>query len=133
VRDTAGSSCLLEEALSSTDGVGTEQCMNLWTLCMILSSLVSSVRSIPGQSWRMKRAFSVTSSARGGDLMPTRTEAMGVPSAEEMVGKVIVLAGPTAVGKSSVAKELCRLLDAEIVIADSVQVVHMPLCMSLYV
>jgi len=54
---------------------------------------------------------------------------MGVPSAEEMEGKVIVLAGPTAVGKSSVAKELCRILDAEIVIADSVQVY---LCACLY-
>ena len=35
---------------------------------------------------------------------------------------VIVLTGPTAVGKSAVARELCRRMDCEIVIADSVQV-----------
>lgn len=36
--------------------------------------------------------------------------------------KVIVLAGATSVGKSAVSLELCKHLDAEIVIADSVQV-----------
>ena len=36
--------------------------------------------------------------------------------------KVIILTGPTAVGKSSVAKRICSIVDAEIVIADSVQV-----------
>ncbi len=35
---------------------------------------------------------------------------------------VIVLSGATSVGKSAVARELCKLYDAEIVIADSVQV-----------
>ena len=36
--------------------------------------------------------------------------------------KVIILTGPTAVGKSSVAKRICSIVDAEIIIADSVQV-----------
>jgi tRNA dimethylallyltransferase len=35
---------------------------------------------------------------------------------------VIVLTGATSVGKSAVANELCQIIDAEIVIADSVQV-----------
>ena len=35
--------------------------------------------------------------------------------------KVVVLAGPTAVGKSAAALELCRSLGGEIVSADSVQ------------
>jgi predicted AAA+ superfamily ATPase len=36
--------------------------------------------------------------------------------------KVIVIAGPTAVGKSALAIELCKLLNGEIISADSVQV-----------
>ena len=37
--------------------------------------------------------------------------------------QVIILTGPTAVGKSAVAKELCKvLMNAEIILADSVQV-----------
>lgn len=36
--------------------------------------------------------------------------------------QVIILAGATSVGKSAVARELCKSLDAEIVIADSVQI-----------
>ena len=35
--------------------------------------------------------------------------------------QVIILSGATSSGKSNVAKELCRTIDAEIVIADSVQ------------
>jgi hypothetical protein len=36
--------------------------------------------------------------------------------------KIIILAGATSVGKSAVAAELCRRMDAEIIIADSVQI-----------
>lgn len=36
--------------------------------------------------------------------------------------KVIILAGATSVGKSAVAAELCRRMDAEIIVADSVQI-----------
>lgn len=38
--------------------------------------------------------------------------------------QVIILAGATSVGKSAVAAELCKILDAEIVLADSVQVAN---------
>lgn len=38
--------------------------------------------------------------------------------------RVIVIAGPTAVGKSNVAIALAKQLDGEIISADSIQVVH---------
>jgi hypothetical protein len=41
---------------------------------------------------------------------------------ECLPNQVIFLAGCTSVGKSAVAKELSRVLDAEIVSADSVQI-----------
>jgi hypothetical protein len=44
-----------------------------------------------------------------------------------LLGKqVIVLAGATSVGKSAVAAELCKIIDAEIVLADCVQVRSLP-------
>ena len=36
--------------------------------------------------------------------------------------RVVVLAGPTAVGKSALALRLCALLDGELISVDSVQV-----------
>ncbi len=39
-----------------------------------------------------------------------------------MIPKVIVITGPTATGKTKLAIELCRLLDGEVVSADSMQV-----------
>ena len=44
------------------------------------------------------------------------------PSTRILGKQVIVLAGATSVGKSAVAAELCKILDAEIILADSVQV-----------
>ena len=42
-----------------------------------------------------------------------------------LLGKqVIVIAGATSVGKSAVAAQLCKTLNAEIVIADCVQVIQ---------
>ena len=41
-----------------------------------------------------------------------------------LLGKqVIVIAGATSVGKSAVAAQLCKTLNAEIIIADCVQVI----------
>ena len=45
-----------------------------------------------------------------------------LPSQNILGKQVIVLAGATSVGKSACAAELCKIYDAEIVIADSVQV-----------
>jgi len=43
--------------------------------------------------------------------------------AQDQNKQVIVLTGPTAVGKSAVAREICRIIGkGEIIIADSVQV-----------
>ena len=45
-----------------------------------------------------------------------------LPSTRILGKQIIVLAGATSVGKSAVAAELCKILDAEIILADSVQV-----------
>ena len=45
-----------------------------------------------------------------------------LPSRFILGKQVIVIAGATSVGKSAVAAELCKILDAEIILADSVQV-----------
>jgi hypothetical protein len=49
------------------------------------------------------------------------------PPQQELLGpeappRVLVIAGPTGVGKSALAERLCRQLDGEIISADSVQV-----------
>ena len=44
------------------------------------------------------------------------------PFAEDGRARVVVIAGPTAVGKSALALELCEELGGELVSADSVQV-----------
>ena len=47
---------------------------------------------------------------------------LAVPHSGLMGKQIIILAGATSVGKSAVAAELCNHMDAEIVLADSVQI-----------
>lgn len=49
-------------------------------------------------------------------------KAIPFPPSRLLGKQVIVLAGATSVGKSAVAAELCKIIDAEIVLADCVQV-----------
>ncbi|GAB5365370.1 hypothetical protein AAMO2058_001052000 [Amorphochlora amoebiformis] len=50
------------------------------------------------------------------------TRGLGMERVTDEKPKILVISGPTAVGKSRIAEELCRLCDGEIISADSVQV-----------
>jgi MinD superfamily P-loop ATPase len=56
-------------------------------------------------------------------------KAIPFPPSRLLGKQVIVLAGATSVGKSAVAAELCKIIDAEIVLADCVQVRSPPAMM----
>ena len=59
---------------------------------------------------------------RGRYFATNSARAMMSPTNNIAGKQVIILAGATSVGKSAVAAELCKILDAEIVLADCVQV-----------
>lgn len=50
------------------------------------------------------------------------SNSMGMLQGTQQKGRVVVIAGPTAVGKSRVAIALAKQLDGEIISADSIQV-----------
>ena len=82
--------------------------------CIRFADLVIS-KAVTKRHFRPKRSFRMTLADQEMNLLP--------PSS--LLGKqVIVIAGATSVGKSAVAAQLCKTLNAEIVIADCVQVTH---------
>ena len=86
----------------------------LWMLhCVRFADLVVS-KAVTRRHFHPKRSMNMNL-ADGNDLL--------LPSS--LLGKqVIVIAGATSVGKSAVAAQLCKTLNAEIVIADCVQVIQ---------
>lgn len=96
-------------------------------------------RSLPPVSLQMSTNSFITSSSSSSSTINSGISSNGRSSSStdvtkvldkdskgkshiQMGRKIIVLAGATSVGKSAVADQLCRQLEAEIVLADSVQV-----------
>jgi prepilin-type processing-associated H-X9-DG protein len=87
----------------------------LWMFhCIRFADLVVS-KAVTKRHFHPKRSLNMNFADGNVDLL--------LPSS--LLGKqVIVIAGATSVGKSAVAAQLCKTLNAEIVIADCVQVIQ---------
>lgn len=76
--------------------------------------------------WRMSttQLLHIDSSGTAAEIVNTAvtTDSRSSDGPAQAKIQVIVLSGATSVGKSAVAMELCKVLNAEIIVADSVQV-----------
>ncbi|CAM9926625.1 unnamed protein product, partial [Discosporangium mesarthrocarpum] len=82
----------------------------------------AALGSRPRQPFGAKRLLRHGRRRLGGQLRSLCATSSGGKDEDGCRGKVIVIAGPTATGKSSIAMELCKRIGGEIVSADSVQV-----------
>lgn len=89
----------------------------LWMFCKVKFGDLIITRSL---SRSFVRRHSYIRAMKSDDSMSEQP--IPLPSQNILGKQVIVLAGATSVGKSACAAELCKIYDAEIVIADSVQV-----------
>lgn len=87
------------------------QLITIWMLCNIRFADLFVVKSLGRRFVRLNRRCAMN-----------LEKAIPSPPSRILGKQVIVLAGATSVGKSAVAAELCKLIDAEIVLADCVQV-----------
>jgi hypothetical protein len=87
------------------------QLITIWMLCNFRFADSFVVKSLGRRFLQLNRRCAMN-----------LEKAIPFPPSRLLGKQVIVLAGATSVGKSAVAAELCKIIDAEIVLADCVQV-----------
>ena len=104
-----------------------------WFVCMLqllsrfrlADFVVTTLNKHPSYSRVPRTSLHIKSNShnsRSRRVVVTMDAGLPLPHPSLLGKQIIILAGATSVGKSAVAAELCKHMNAEIVLADSVQI-----------